>query len=343
MVSDGSLIEDPIRSLTVLAVVAFGLSLVVVHAIERVAGRFGLVDHPNPRSSHAAPRPRGGGIGVVVAVTAVAVVMAASGKLSAPVEGVLMASVLLAVVGLIDDVRGLPVWPRLAAQIACATLVVGFTGGLTRLPLPPPVNLEVGAAGQVVAMVWLVGVTNFFNFMDGVDGLAAGQASLTLAALAWVLAGHDSGALAVIALAATLAFLIRNWSPAKIFLGDTGSSFLGFLLAALPFTGTGDSRPRLVTLVAVSLALFLLDPMATLISRARQGNTIGEAHREHAYQRLIRRGEPHGRTVASLLLVGAALSVGAVAAFERPRLAWPTLTAGVLLFLVEWALARRRE
>ena len=162
----------------------------------------------------------------------------------------------LALVGLWDDIRTLDVWPRLAAQTLAAVFIVTMIGGLERLPLPPPMDLPLGRAGDAIAAVWLVGVTNFFNFMDGVDGLAGGQAVISLAVLAWALWPDAAAGLAIIVVAATAAFLIRNWWPARIFLGDVGSAFLGFLLAGLPFVAPAGNRPRLVFVVAISLSLF---------------------------------------------------------------------------------------
>ena len=256
---------DPRTIWSLLAAGAFLAAYAGVRLVERHARTLGLVDLPNTRSSHVVPRPRGGGLGIIAGVIVSALVAPLAGRaLPHELWIVIAAALAVAVVGLWDDVRGLGVWPRLAVQTIAAAIVVAFVGGVDRLPLPPPADVPLGPLGSFVTVIWIVGVTNFFNFMDGLDGLAAGQALITLAAFACVVWPADAAGLAIVAAAASFAFLLRNWSPARIFLGDVGSAFLGFLLAALPLAAGESSRSPLVLLVWISLALFLLDPVATL-------------------------------------------------------------------------------
>ncbi len=327
----------------VLACAAFAVSFVSVWLIERHAGKLGLLDLPNNRSSHREPRPRGGGAGIVLGVAIALVFATATGAVSSEHWILLGAAFVLALVGLWDDVRALGVWPRLLAQTAAATYVVLKLGGFEHLPLPPPADMPLGPAGAVLAVIWLVGVTNFFNFMDGFDGLAAGQAVISLGVLAWALWPGAAAGVAIVVLAATVAFLIRNWSPACIFLGDVGSAFLGFLLAGLPFAAPAGDRARLVFVVAISLSLFLLDPVATLIVRRRRRAVIGVAHRDHAYQQLVEPGGRHATAVTVLLGVGLALALLAALAYDRPALAWPTVVIALAAFGVEWQVAHRRR
>jgi Fuc2NAc and GlcNAc transferase len=325
-------------------VAAFVVSLAGVRTIERRAHALGLIDRPNARSSHVEPRPRGGGLGIVAGVVVAVAAMAAFGtRLSASIVIVMTGALFVAASGLLDDVRGLGVGPRLAVQTVAAVWVVARCGGLERLPLPAPADVPIGAVGIVLGVIWIVAVTNFFNFMDGADGLAGGQGLVTLAALAVVLWPDDAALVALVSAAATLAFLLRNWAPARIFMGDVGSAFLGFLLAALPFATPSATRPEVVFVVGISLSLFLFDPVVTLIARTRRGEPIGVAHREHLYQRLIVPGRPHGRVVFALVAAAAGLSVIAVWAFYLPVLRWPAVAAAVVVFAIEWGVARRRE
>ena len=328
----------------VLAVVAFAVSFVSVWLVERHARRLRLLDVPNDRSSHREPRPRGGGVGIVIGVAAALAGAAAAAVTLGPALAVLLgAAYLVALLGLWDDVRRLGILPRLLIQTLAAVIVVATLGGLDRLPLPPPADVRLGVVGVVFAVLWLVGVTNFFNFMDGVDGLAAGQAVISLGVLAWAFLPDPAAGVAVVVVAATAAFLTRNWSPARIFLGDVGSSFLGFLLAGLPFAVPPGSRSPVVFAVAISLTLFLLDPVATLVVRRRRRAVIGAAHRDHAYQQLIEPGSPHAGAVTALLGVGLALAVLAALAHQQPMLAWPTVIVAVVAFLIEWQVADRRR
>jgi UDP-N-acetylmuramyl pentapeptide phosphotransferase/UDP-N-acetylglucosamine-1-phosphate transferase len=246
-------------------------------------------------------------------------------------------------VGLWDDLRNLSVLPRLSAQAAVAIAVVWTLGGLDRLPLPGFTIATTGWIGLSLAVLWLVAVTNFFNFMDGADGLAGGQAVLSLGLAGWALWPVPASAVALTGMAATAAFLTRNWAPARIFLGDVGSSWLGFLLAALPLAGPLERRADLVLLMAVSLTLFLLDPIATLVRRTRRGAPLGQAHREHAYQRLFDPGERHSAAVDKLLAAAAVLSLLAAVGYARPDLGWWVIGAAVAVFVVEWRAAGRRR
>ncbi len=329
---------------SLLAAGAFVAAYVGVRLVERHARALGLVDLPNERSSHVVPRPRGGGLGIVAGVMIGVVAAQVSGSpLSHDLWIAIAASLTVATVGLWDDVRGLGVWPRLAVQLVAAIGVVTLVGGFSRLPLPPPADLPLGPLGPCLTVVWIVGVTNFFNFMDGLDGLAAGQALITLAAFGCVAWPAPAAGLAIVVAAASAGFLLRNWSPARIFLGDVGSAFLGFLLAALPLTAAAPDRSPLVQLVWISLALFLLDPIATLIARARRGAVVGASHREHAYQQFVSPSASHAPVVAKLLAVAAGLSGLAVAAAWRPVLGWAAVAVALLAFTIEWRLAAPRR
>ena len=332
-------------SWTLVAIVAFAASLSGVLLIERQAGRLGLLDLPNTRSSHVKPRPRGGGLAIVVAVWLGAALAAGIGLgVDPPVWIVLAASTIVGLAGLVDDVRGLGILPRLTVQALAAGAVVATVGAFSLLPLPAPANVPLGWLSPILTVVWLVGVTNFFNFMDGVDGLAGGQAVITLAAFAIVAWPSSAGAIALVAASATVGFLLRNWSPARIFLGDVGSAFLGFLMAALPLMPqVGGSNSLLVLMVATSLALFLLDPVATLVLRARQGAKLGASHRQHAYQQFVAVGASHAPVVTRLLLVTLGLSVVAIGAYWHDAVAWPAVAVAGSAFAIEWLLAARHR
>ena len=325
------------------AAVAFVVSLVVVRMIERRAQVLGLVDRPNHRSSHAVPRPRGGGIGILCGVGAGLALAQVSGvALDGATVAVLMASLPVAAVGLWDDAWSIPPLPRLGVHVISAAAVVWACGGLARVPLPPPADVALAGVGPVAAMVWIVAVTNFFNFMDGADGLAGGQATITFTALAWVLWPTAPAVFALLAAAAASAFLLRNWAPAKIFLGDVGSGWLGFVLAAAPFAGPAERREDLLLLVATSLALFLIDPSVTLVRRWRRGERITASHREHAYQRLFAPGESHARVVSALLVAAVVLMLLAVAVYQGIVSPWMAGGGAIVVSVGEFCIAKLR-
>ncbi len=308
------------------------LSLFATSLLARHGARLGLQDLPNARSSHQRPTPRGGGIAILAAfLVALPWALPGGAAPAAPLAASLAAAVLLALVGLADDRFGLGLAVRLAAQSlamlalllavahvaipgtpADSALPVAVTGipSLARwLPSAWPAWAVTGMDIAFLPLLLLGGVwwVNLFNFMDGIDGLAASQALfMLLAALlikllgsgeatdaAQVLAGPAAAASLVLA-AAVAGFLVLNWAPARIFLGDAGSLFLGFSIVAIAahdFTG-GDMS--LWTWLILG-NLFLVDATVTLLRRWIGGDPVTAAHRSHLYQRLGRRWGGHAK------------------------------------------------
>jgi UDP-N-acetylmuramyl pentapeptide phosphotransferase/UDP-N-acetylglucosamine-1-phosphate transferase len=335
--------RDLLRLIEQLAppLVGFAVTWAVTVLLRRMAPRIGLVDWPNERSLHDAPRPRGGGAAVALGAAA-ALAVGPAGELGTAGAVVAGGFAVLALTGLWDDLRTLAAWPRLLVQLAAAVAVAAATGGLPRVPLPPPLDVPLGPLAGVAAVLWLLGVTNFFNFMDGIDGLATGQAVLTLSAVLWLGWSPAAAGLAVCALGPALGFLPHNWPRATIFLGDAGSAPLGFLLACLPLLAPPPMRAAATVAAATSLGLFLLDPLLALLVRWRRGRRIGEAHRDHAYQRLSLASGSHGAVTGSLLAAAALLTVLGAAGYERPGLAWLGLGGAALAFAFEESWAARR-
>lgn len=303
-----------------------------------------LIDLPNQRSSHREPRIRGGGLGLLLGVLTGIGVGVSLGWSPAPVVAVLIVAVVsLSIVGLFDDLWSLPVWPRLAAQVLVATWVVYEAGAISRLPLPAPADLPLGLLAVPVSVLWLGAVTNFFNFMDGIDGLAGGEAAVV--ALGAIVAGWsaDASLLAAVLIGSTAAFLAYNWWPARIFLGDAGSIPVGFLLATLPFLAPDGRRPHALLATAVGLALFLLDPIETLARQWRRGARLGTSHRDHCYQRLIGSDDSHRAVATALICAGLLLSLAGAAAYRVPAVAWGGPALAALIYVIERSLAEARS
>jgi len=251
------------------------------------------LDRPNPRSLHAAPMPRTGGLGVIAGIFFAGIFLGLPWQLWAAL-GVLLA------VSLVDDIYGLSAVWRLLAHFAAAALAMAY---LILSSLEPYLILL-----AVVITAW---VTNLYNFMDGSDGLAGGMAVFGFGfygVAAW-LSGNENFALLNFSIAAVaMAFLLFNFHPAKIFLGDAGSIPLGFLAAALGGLGwMQNDWPLWFPFLVFSP--FILDASVTLIKRLLSRKKIWEAHREHYYQRLVQLGWGHGKTAwfeyALMLAVGA--------------------------------------
>jgi UDP-N-acetylmuramyl pentapeptide phosphotransferase/UDP-N-acetylglucosamine-1-phosphate transferase len=333
-----------VPALAALAI-AFVATLALTPAVRALVVRLGWLDRPNERSSHRTVTPRGGGL-AIVAATVLALGLTASMRLAAgPALWLVAGSLALALVGLWDDRSSLSPAIRMAAQLATAAGMVSIAGGLDRLPLPAPLDLPLAIAGSLLAVVWIVGVVNFYNFLDGIDGLATAQGVVTgigVALAAWDPFATMMGA----ALAgACAAFLVFNWSPAKVFLGDVGSAFLGCAFAALPLAAPPDDRGKAVLFMGLSLWLFLADATWTLLRRLARGAPVHQAHREHLYQRLVVSGWTHARVAAYLAAGSVALTGLALAAWRTraPVLEWGALGTAVLLTAIEIGVTRSRE
>lgn len=330
-----------------LAVAALSLcaTATIMPAFRAAAPSLGLLDRPTPRSSHRTVTPRGGGLPILFAVALCLWITRPlwEGQAEAPV--LCMGAALLGLVGILDDRFGVSPLMRLLCQLVAAGIVAFATGGLTRLPLPAPMDVQVGGWGVPLAILWIVAVVNFYNFLDGIDGLAGLQGMITGLGLA--LAGWDPFATVV---GAALAggcggFLFFNWSPARVFLGDVGSGFLGYTFAALPVVTQESTRGVAVFFVGMSLWLFLADATWTLLRRLARGERWDQPHREHLYQRLVARGWDHARVTMGIG-VGSALLTGMVLAAwkaQASRWAWVTLAAALALFCAEWFVVRRQE
>jgi len=322
-----------------LAAAAAGMPLFL-----RAARRLRLLDRPNERSAHVRVTPRGGGL---VLLLAAALGLAATGAWRGaprPALAVAAGAALMALGGLWDDRFHLSAAPKFALQGVAAAIVVWGAGGVARLPLPGPLDLALGGWGAALAVAWMVVAVNFYNFLDGIDGLAGSQGAITGAGIA--LAAWDPWAAAAGAAlsGASLGFLAFNWSPARVFMGDAGSTLLGFTFAALPLLAPAPARPAALLFVATSLGLFLADAAWTLLRRARRGASITTAHREHVYQRLVASGLGHAAVAGALAAGALVLTALALAAWRTASaaLAWGGLAAIAVLFGLELLLLRRR-
>lgn len=238
------------------------------------------LDRPNDRSLHERPIPRAGGLAVLLGCLA--------GWLAAPATPWLVAFLALALCALsfADDLRGLPVAARLGSHFAAAVIVV---------PATAPEVPAVGIALLVLAVVW---ITNLYNFMDGSDGLAGGMTVFgfcAYAAAAWSAEAAGLAASCAVVAGAAASFLVLNFHPARIFLGDSGSIPLGFLAAALGLQGYATSAWPLWFPLLV-FAPFIGDATLTLVRRLVRKERVWQAHRDHYYQRLVRMGFGHRRT-----------------------------------------------
>jgi Fuc2NAc and GlcNAc transferase len=330
------------------AVAILGVSAVVAWCATRGLLRLPRwqiwLDVPNPRSSHAVPTLRIGGIAIIAGACAGAWLAWLFG-MEIPHAAILGAFLLIAVTGLADDFLRLPVLVRLIMQCLAAGIVVYHSGGVERLPLPEPLNVSLGALAVPVALIWLVGVTNIYNFLDGMDGFAALQGCIVGLAAAMLDNGGPMAAAGLAISGACLGFLPYNWHPAKVFMGDAGSLTLGFAFATMPFLLDATPRTSAVFSIAICLWFFLADGSYTMFRRLLRGERPWEAHRCHLYQRLLQTGMRHDHVTSTVMSAAAVLAILAVIAYrsERPSLQWCVLGCAVIAFLGYRAWTRRRE
>jgi UDP-N-acetylmuramyl pentapeptide phosphotransferase/UDP-N-acetylglucosamine-1-phosphate transferase len=231
---------------------------------------------------------------------------------------------------------------KLAAQSVCAALAVEGAGALSRLPLPAPLDLAVGpAAGWALSFAWVVGVTNIYNFLDGIDGFAGLQGVAACGALAAMQVSPAVTPLLAAAAGGCAGFLIWNWHPAKIFMGDVGSTTLGFLIATAPLHAAEQERPQAVLAAGLALWFFLSDGVYTLARRAARGEKFWQPHRTHLYQLLAGAGWRHDRVAARVGGAGVALAGLAAAAYRTGSagLMWGACLLAAAGFAVYWKRA----
>ena len=268
------------------------------------------LDHPSERSSHAVPTPRGGGMAIVFASCIALLWSARAGWSDQPLALALATGgAIVAIVGWWDDRRGVSPGVRMVAHLTAAAIGLWLVGGFAGINLGG-VRMEMGIAGEVLALAGIVWAINLFNFMDGIDGIA-GVEAVTVgvggALLLWIHA-TPGGVLAPLILAAAAAgFLVWNWAPARIFMGDVGSGYLGYCFAILAIWSEGHGGPSVLSWAALAMA-FILDATVTLGRRFRRHQRLTEAHRSHAYQRLVQSGWSHRAVTGSVLAINLLLT-----------------------------------
>ena len=311
-----------------VAVGIFGLSYLLTRKFLAPSSLLFILDHPNQRSLHHQPTPRGGGIAIATGIffgwTAIGLAYAQYNYLL----WLALGAFVIAFVSFLDDrfeVR--PIF-RLAAHFFGALLLTYHGFVLTALELPGiywPLSPALGIALSCFFMVWLV---NLYNFMDGMDGFAAGMAVIGFACFGVLGVLADNGGfamLSVVVAAAACGFLVFNFPPARIFMGDVGSSLLGLLAAALSLWAEREGVfPLWVGILVFSP--FIVDATVTLLRRAAAGERFWEAHKSHFYQRLVQLGWGHRRTVLweYVLMLACALSA-IIASTATPAVQWFSL------------------
>ncbi|MDX1416560.1 MAG: MraY family glycosyltransferase [Candidatus Promineifilaceae bacterium] len=299
------------RAILAIFFIALTVTAVSTPRIRQIAINLGFVDVPAERKLQDEPIPLLGGISIIIgALLALLVaIYVVFGELPQSVIGVLLASSLVAVIGLIDDRLGLPAWLKLLGQFLGFLILIYF-GIRVQLPIPEPLN-------YAITFLWLAGISNAINFLDNMDGLSAGISGVAAAfiLLLAILNGQFLvSALAAAVLGACLGFLRYNFRPAKIYMGDAGSLFLGFLLAVLGIQLRFPENSNFITWMVPVLVLGIpiFDMTLVIISRLRRGISPNTAGRDHLSHRLVNYGFSQREAVLILYIVGGALGMIAI-------------------------------
>ena len=324
-------------TLALLGLAVAGLTWLATRAVLALLVRRAILDRPNERSSHDTPTPRGGGIAVVAVLVPAWIAAALLGGASVPWLA-LGAAALLAAVSWRDDLKSLGILWRFGAQILAVAIGMASIDGLVFRGLLPP-WLDALAAGFL--WLWFV---NLYNFMDGIDGIAAVETASIGGGVALLVLGAAMGpagaaAWGIVLAAAALGFLPWNWQRAKLFLGDVGSVPLGYLAGwlLLSLAAAGAWKAALILPL-----YYLADATITLLRRLKRGEKVWQAHREHYYQRAVQGGMSHASVVKAVLagnLALAGLALGAETGLGSLALVMAGTVAAILLYRLTFAQA----
>ncbi len=341
------------------AVLAFVVSWWLTGSFSSLKPSLSILAHPNERTLHSTPTPQTGGVAIIVSVVVGLVAVASVFAILQPSKALLpkglasgslwiiLSMLLVFVVSFVDDCIGLPASLRLGVQAAAAVIIISGVGlTLSFIPIPGGESIHLGFIAVPVSVLFLMWMANLYNFMDGMDGFSGGMTAIGFGFLAYF--GWKAGSPVMLMIAtfvamSALGFLVHNFPPARIFMGDAGSITLGFLGGTLTLLGVRDGIFQLWVPI-ILFSPFILDATITLVWRALRRERIWEAHREHYYQRLVLSGWSHRRTV--LAEYGMMILCGGLAIlYHHSTEQWQFVILGTWLaiFLVLGGVVRRLE
>jgi len=277
-------------------VILFLLSFILTLLIKKISVKKSLIDIPNSRSSHNTPTPHGGGIAIAVTWFVGISYLFYIGDINSSLYFALFTGVIISTVSYIDDLYELSAKLRLLVQTLVAFLGLYFLGGLEKIDLIF-VTIDNQILTNVFAFFMIVWFVNLYNFLDGIDGYAGSEA-VFLGVAGFLLFG---GSHFVVFCVAVLGFLVWNWHKAKIFMGDVGSTLLGYNIAIYAIYYANDGTSILVWIIL--FGVFWFDATLTLWRRYKNGDILSQAHKKHAYQRLVQSGWTHDRVVVFSILI----------------------------------------
>lgn len=309
-------------------VVAFVASILLTPLVKKLAFKIGAVDAPNHRKVHARIMPRLGGLAIYFAfLIGYIFLKVTTGFETEYGTAILIAATIIVITGVIDDMREISAKAKMLGQFAAA-LVIVFVGGIQIefINLPFGGTIDFGLLGIPLTILWIVGITNAINLIDGLDGLAAGVstiACITLAVMAMIMGNGFVIAMASILAAASLGFLLFNFHPAKIFMGDTGALFLGFMISVIALLGFKNVTIISFIIPVIMLGVPISDTFFAIVRRLRTGKKWSDPDKSHLHHCLLNQGFTHRQTV--LVIYGIAAMFGLAAVIFSMAKVWGAL------------------
>jgi len=284
-----------------------------------------VLDLPNERSSHSTPTPRGGGIAIAITWFLTIIYLFFRRELDAQLFWALLCGIPIFAIGLIDDIITISPKVRFVVQIVSAAIAVFLLGGLKSIDIGYR-TLSVPYLFSLIAIIGVVWFTNLFNFLDGIDGYISSEVIFIGFAIFFLFGDLAPAFLAII----TAGFLVWNWQPAKIFMGDVGSTLLGFTIGvfAIHYQNTGESS---IFIWLMLTSLFWFDATLTLCRRWRNGEKLSQAHRKHVYQRIVQAGFSHQKTVVYGIMINFFILLLVIIAIKYPKLLLVMLLVNVMV------------
>ncbi|WOV88317.1 MraY family glycosyltransferase [Sporosarcina oncorhynchi] len=311
---------------------AFIASIILTPLVIKFAHRIGAVDHPNYRKVHAAVMPRIGGLAIFGA-------FAVGYLLLRPQDdhamGILIGAVIIIIIGFLDDMLDITAKAKLLGQIAAALVVVTYGGlQIEFINLPFYGQFSFGYFSIPITILWIVGIANAINLIDGLDGLAAGVSTIALISItvmAVIMADVFVIATASILAASSLGFLTFNFHPAKIFMGDTGSLFLGYMIAVLALLGFKNIAVVSLLIPIIILGVPVSDTFFAIVRRIRMKQPVSAPDKSHLHHCLLRAGFSHRQTV--LIIYGLAILFGVAAVIFSQATVWGAIVLAVVILI----------
>ena len=272
-------------------IITFILSFALTYIVRKIAIKKSIIDTPNERSSHTVPTPRGGGLAIAITWFIGLIYLFINNRIESNLFYALLSGIILVIISFLDDIYNLNPKIRIIAQLISASLALYFLGGMKIIDIGfyKLENIWLLTPVALIGIIWFI---NLYNFLDGIDGYA-GMEAIFISLAFYFFSNHSFYLLLTFSV---LGFLVWNWQPAKIFMGDVGSTLLGFNFAVLAIYEQNTLSVSIIIFLIIS-SIFWFDATYTLFRRWKNKEKLSQAHRKHAYQRIVQAGFSHQKTV----------------------------------------------